>query len=121
MTERRERSYYWPAATTPASRWECAASTPAAAAGVARIVKTLRARRGDRARSQFADAHGASSSHLRASGISTTSLLRGRINMINLLARATASAQAGAVFLPAAGAVVAMIDRGTWLASRRSC
>ncbi|HZG92156.1 MAG TPA: NAD(P)H-binding protein [Pseudonocardia sp.] len=91
------------------SGWECAAIDAAAAAGVARIVKlsALDAEIGSPV--AFADAHGRIEQHLRASGIDHV-LLRPAFNMINLLAAADGIQQAGAVFLPAAGAVVAMID-----------
>jgi uncharacterized protein YbjT (DUF2867 family) len=57
----------------------------------------------------FADAHGHIEAHLEASGIDHV-LLRPTFLMTNLLAAAGGVRQAGAIFLPGAGAKIAMID-----------
>jgi uncharacterized protein YbjT (DUF2867 family) len=89
--------------------WENALIDAAAAAGVRRIVKlsALEAEVGSPI--AFADAHGRIEAHLEASGIEHV-LLRPAFLMSNLLAAADGVRQAGAIFLPAAGAKLAMID-----------
>jgi uncharacterized protein YbjT (DUF2867 family) len=91
------------------AEWETAFVDAAAAAGVRRIVKlsALDAQIGSPV--AFADAHGRIERHLRASGVGHV-LLKPAFNMANLLAAADGIHQAGAVFLPAAGAKVAMVD-----------
>jgi uncharacterized protein YbjT (DUF2867 family) len=81
----------------------------AAAAGVRPIVKlsALDARTGSPV--AFADAHGRIEAHLGAGGVPHV-LLRPAFSMVNLLTAADGIRQAGAVFLPAAGAKVAMVD-----------
>jgi uncharacterized protein YbjT (DUF2867 family) len=89
--------------------WETAMVDAAAAAGVSRIVKlsALDARIGSPV--AFADAHGRIEEHLRASGVPHV-LLKPTFAMTNLFAAADGIRQAGAIFLPGAGAEVAMID-----------
>jgi uncharacterized protein YbjT (DUF2867 family) len=90
-------------------RWETAAIDAAAAAGVRRIVKmsALGARAGSPV--AFLDAHARIEDHLRGCGVPWVSL-RPAFLMSNLLGSAPGVRQAGALFLPAAGAKVAMVD-----------
>jgi uncharacterized protein YbjT (DUF2867 family) len=93
----------------PQVEWETAVIDAAAAAGVRRIVKlsALGAEIGSPV--AFFDAHGRIEEYLRASGPPTV-LLQPAFMMSNLLAGAEGIRQAGALFLPGAGAKVAMID-----------
>lgn len=81
----------------------------AAATGVRRIVKlsALEAEIGSPV--AFADAHGRIEAHLEGSGIEHV-LLRSAFLMSNLLAAGDGVRQAGAIFLPAAGAKIGMVD-----------
>lgn len=89
--------------------WENAAIDAAAEAGVRRIVKL--SVRGAEIGSPvaFSDAHGHIVEHLRARGIAHV-LLEPGFSMANLLGAADGVRQAGAIFLPGAGARIAMID-----------
>jgi uncharacterized protein YbjT (DUF2867 family) len=89
--------------------WEYAAIDAAATAGVRRIVKlsALGAEVGSAV--AFFDAHGRIENHLRSRGIPAV-LLEPAFNMANLLGGADGVRQASALFLPAAGAKVAMVD-----------
>lgn len=89
--------------------WETALVDAAAAAGAARIVKLSAFDAAIGSPVAFADAHGRIEAHLRASGVEHV-LLKPTFMMTNLLAAAAGVQQAGAVFLPAAGAKIAMID-----------
>ncbi len=89
--------------------WETAAIDAAAAAGVRRIVKLSALDVAIGSPVAFADAHGRIEAHLQASGIEHV-LLRPAFLMSNLLAAADGVRQAGAIFLPAAGAKIAMVD-----------
>jgi uncharacterized protein YbjT (DUF2867 family) len=91
------------------AEWENALIDAAAATGVRRIVKlsALDARIGSPV--AFADAHGRIERHLQASGVPHV-LLKPAFGMANLLAVAEGVRQASAIFLPAAGAKVAMVD-----------
>ncbi len=89
--------------------WETTLIDAAAAAGVRRIVKLSAFDTAIGSPVAFADAHGRIESHLRASGIEHT-MLRPTFLMTNLLAAAEGVRQAGAIFLPGAGAKIAMID-----------
>jgi len=93
----------------PQVGWETAVIDAAAAAGVRRLVKlsALGAEIGSPV--AFFDAHGRIEEHLRATGLPTV-LLQPAFMMSNLLAGADGVRQAGALFLPGAGAKVAMID-----------
>jgi uncharacterized protein YbjT (DUF2867 family) len=89
--------------------WETAVIDAAADAGVRRIVKlsALGARIG--APVAFGDAHARIAEHLRARGIAHV-LLEPGFSMANLLGAGESVRQTGAIFLPAQGARVAMID-----------
>ena len=89
--------------------WETAVIDAAAAAGVRRIVKLSALDAAIGSPVAFADAHGRIEAHLQASGIEHV-LLRPAFLMSNLLAAADGVRQAGAIFLPAAGAKIAMVD-----------
>lgn len=91
------------------ARWEIAAIDAAAEAGVGRIVKlsALGAQVGSPV--AFTDAHGRITEHLRTAGPAHV-LLEPAFLMSNLLAGADGVRQADALFLPAAGAKIAMID-----------
>jgi uncharacterized protein YbjT (DUF2867 family) len=89
--------------------FESAAIDAAAAAGVRRIVKLSTSDAAIGSPAAFADAHGRIEAHLRASGIDHV-LLKPTFMMTNLLAAAEGVQHAGAIFLPGAGAKVAMID-----------
>ena len=89
--------------------WETAVIDAAAAAGVQRIVKLSALDAAIGSPVAFADAHGRIEAHLQASGIEHV-LLRPAFLMSNLLAAADGVRQAGAIFLPAAGAKIAMVD-----------
>lgn len=89
--------------------WETAAIDAAAAAGVRRIVKLSALDAAIGSPVAFADAHGRIEAHLQAGGIEHV-LLRPAFLMSNLLAAADGVRQAGAIFLPAAGAKIAMVD-----------
>ena len=88
---------------------ETAAIDAAADAGVRRIVKLSTSDATIGSPSAFADAHGHIEAHLRASGVDHV-LLKPTFMMTNLLAAAEGVQHAGAIFLPAAGAKIAMID-----------
>jgi uncharacterized protein YbjT (DUF2867 family) len=88
---------------------ETAAIDAAAAAGVRRIVKLSTSDATIGSPSAFADAHGRIEAHLRASGVDHV-LLKPTFMMTNLLAAAEGVQHAGAIFLPGAGAKIAMID-----------
>jgi uncharacterized protein YbjT (DUF2867 family) len=89
--------------------WETTVIDAAAAAGVRRIVKqsTVGAEIGSPL--AFWDAHGRLESHLRTVGVPSV-VLRPNFFMTNLLMSAGSVREAGAIFLPAAGAKVAMVD-----------
>jgi uncharacterized protein YbjT (DUF2867 family) len=89
--------------------WETNVIDAAAAAGVRRIVKqsTVGAEIGSPL--EFWDAHGRLESHLRSVGVPSV-VLRANFFMTNLLMSARSVREAGAMFLPAAGAKVAMVD-----------
>jgi uncharacterized protein YbjT (DUF2867 family) len=89
--------------------WEKAAIDAAATAGVRRVVKqsALGAEVGSRV--AFFDANARIAENLRASGLAFV-LLEPAFKMSNLFAGADAVRQAGALFLPGAGAKVAMVD-----------
>lgn len=89
--------------------WETMVIDAAAEAGVRRIVKlsALDAEVGSPV--AFADAHGRIEEHLRGAGLACV-LLKPAFMMSNLLAAADGVRQAGAIFVPAAGAKIAMID-----------
>lgn len=89
--------------------WETAIIDAAAAEGVRRIVKlsALDAKIGSPV--AFADAHGRITDHLRASGVPHV-LVKPAFMMANLFGAIGSVQQANAMFLPAAGAKVAMID-----------
>lgn len=89
--------------------FESAAIDAAAAAGVRRIVKLSTSDAAIGSPAAFADAHGRIEAHLRASGVDHV-LLKPTFMMTNLLAAAEGVQHAGAIFLPGAGAKVAMID-----------
>ena len=89
--------------------FETAAIDASAAAGVRRIVKLSTSDAAIGSPAAFADAHGQIEAHLRASGIDHV-LLKPTFMMTNLLAAAEGVQHAGAIFLPGAGAKVAMID-----------
>jgi uncharacterized protein YbjT (DUF2867 family) len=89
--------------------WETALIDTAVAAGVSRIVKLSAIDAAIGSPVAFADAHGRIEQHLRASGVDHV-LLKPAFMMTNLLAAADGVRQAGAIFLPGAGAKVAMID-----------
>jgi len=89
--------------------WECALIDAAVAAGVRRVVKLSAIDTTIGSPVAFADAHGHIERHLRASGLDHV-MLRPGFMMSNLLAAADGVRHAGAIFLPAAGAKVAMID-----------
>jgi uncharacterized protein YbjT (DUF2867 family) len=89
--------------------YETAAIDAAAAAGVRRIVKLSTSDAAIGSPAAFADAHGHIEAHLRASGVDHV-LLKPTFMMTNLLAAAEGVQHAGAIFLPGAGAKVAMID-----------
>jgi uncharacterized protein YbjT (DUF2867 family)/DNA-binding SARP family transcriptional activator len=89
--------------------WETTLIDAAATAGVRRIVKLSTSDVAIGSPVAFADAHGRIEAHLRASGIDHV-LLRPTFLMSNLLATADGVRQAGAIFLPGAGAKIAMTD-----------
>lgn len=90
-------------------RWETAAIDAAADAGVTRIVKLSALGAGVGSPVAFTDAHGRITEHLRAAGPAHV-LLEPAFLMSNLLAGADGVRGADALFLPAAGAKIAMID-----------
>ncbi len=90
-------------------QWETAAIDAAAAAGVRRIVKLSAIDAEIGSPVAFADAHGHIEAHLSARGVDHV-LLKPTFNMMNLLGATDSVRQADAIFLPAAGAKVAMID-----------
>jgi uncharacterized protein YbjT (DUF2867 family) len=101
---------YLACANHPAqTAWENALIDAAAAAGVRRIVKLSAIDTAVGSPVAFADAHGRIEEHLRASGVDYV-MLKPTFMMTNLLAAADGVRQAGAIFLPGAGAKVAMID-----------
>jgi uncharacterized protein YbjT (DUF2867 family) len=101
---------YLACANHPAqTAWENALIDAAAAAGVRRIVKLSAIDVAVGSPVAFADAHGRIGEHLRASGVDHV-LLKPTFMMTNLLGAADGVRQAGAVFLPGAGAKIAMID-----------
>ena len=89
--------------------WETAIIDAAAEAGVQRIVKlsALDAKVGSPV--AFADAHGRITEHLRASGL-RHALVKPAFMMANLFGAIGSVQQADALYLPAGGAKVAMID-----------
>lgn len=89
--------------------WESAVIDAACAAGVRRIVKlsALGAEVGSEV--AFWDAHGRIEEHLRSTGVRSV-LLKPTFYMSGVLACAQTVRQAGAVFLPGAGAKVAMVN-----------
>jgi uncharacterized protein YbjT (DUF2867 family) len=89
--------------------WETALIDAAAASGVRRIVKLSAIDAAIGSPVAFADAHGRIEEHLRASGVDHV-LLKPAFLMTNLLAAADGLRQASAIFLPAEGAKIAMID-----------
>ena len=89
--------------------WENGVIDAAAAAGVRRIVKLSTSDAAIGSPSAFADAHARIEAHLRASGVDHV-LLKPTFKMTNLLTAAEGVRQAGAIFLPGAGAKLAMID-----------
>jgi uncharacterized protein YbjT (DUF2867 family) len=91
------------------AEWENALIDAAAAAGVRRIVKLSASDAAIGSPVAFADAHAHIETHLRASGVDYV-LLKPTFMMTNLLAAADGVRQAGAIFLPGAGAKIAMID-----------
>jgi uncharacterized protein YbjT (DUF2867 family) len=89
--------------------WEMGLIDAAVAAGVRRVVKLSTSDAAIGSPVAFADAHARIEAHLRASGVDHV-LLKPTFMMTNLLAAAEGVRQAGAIFLPAAGAKLAMID-----------
>jgi uncharacterized protein YbjT (DUF2867 family) len=89
--------------------WETALIDTAVAAGVRRIVKLSAIDAAIGSPVAFADAHGRIERHLLASGIDHV-LLKPAFLTTNLLAAADSLRQADAIFLPAEGAKIAMID-----------
>ncbi len=89
--------------------WETTVIDAAVAAGVRRIVKLSAIDAEIGSPVAFADAHAHIEAHLSASGLSSV-LLEPAFMMSNLLGGADGVRQAGAIFLPAAGAKIAMID-----------
>jgi uncharacterized protein YbjT (DUF2867 family) len=89
--------------------WETALIDAAVVADVQRIVKLSAIDAAVGSPVAFADAHGRIQEHLGASGVDHV-LLKPGFMMTNLLAAAHGVHQAGAIFLPGAGAKVAMID-----------
>jgi len=89
--------------------WEITAIDAAAAAGVRRVVKLSASDAAIGSPVAFADAHGHIEAHLRASRVDHV-LLKPTFMMTNLLAAAEGVQHAGAIFLPGAGAKIAMID-----------
>ena len=89
--------------------WENGVIDAAVAAGVRRVVKLSTSDAAIGSPSAFADAHARIEAHLRASGVEYV-LLKPTFKMTNLLAAAEGVRQAGAIFLPAAGAKLAMVD-----------
>ena len=89
--------------------WEITVIDAAAMAGVRRIVKqsTIGAETGSEC--GFWDAHGRIESHLLAAPVPAV-LVKANFFMSNLLASAETVRGAGAIYLPAAGAKVAMVD-----------
>ena len=89
--------------------WETAIIDAASAAGVRRIVKlsALDAKLGSPV--AFADAHARITDHLRGSGVAHV-LVKPAFMMANLFGAIGSVQQANAIFLPGAGASVAMID-----------
>lgn len=92
------------------AEWETAVIDAAAAAGVHRIVKlsALGAEVGSPV--AFLDAHARIEEHLRGTTNVVSVLLQPAFMMSNLLAAADGVRQTAALFLPAAGAKIAMID-----------
>jgi uncharacterized protein YbjT (DUF2867 family) len=89
--------------------WESAAIDAAAAAGVRRVVKQSAFGAVTGSPVAFFDANARIEEHLRASGLAYV-MLRPAFKMSNLFAGADGVRQAGALFLPGAGAKIAMID-----------
>lgn len=89
--------------------WETTVIDAAADVGVRRIVKLSAIDAEIGSPVAFADAHGHIERHLRGSGVASV-MLKPSFMMSNLLGGADGVRQAGAIFLPAAGAKVAMID-----------
>jgi uncharacterized protein YbjT (DUF2867 family) len=89
--------------------WEAVVMDAAVVAGVRRIVKlsTVGAETGSPL--AFWDAHGRLEAHLRGAGVPWV-LLRANFFMTNVLTTAASVRAAGAIFLPAAGAKIAMVD-----------
>ena len=91
------------------ARWEITAVNAAVAAGVDRIVKLSACGAEVGSALAFWDAHGRIEAHLDAAPV-TSVVLRPTFFMSGILAAADSVRGAGAMFLPAAGAKVAMVD-----------
>lgn len=89
--------------------WETAVIDAAAAAGVYRIVKLSALGARIDSPVAFFDAHGRIEQHLQSTGLASV-LLQPAFKMSNLFAAADGVRHAGALFLPGAGAQIAMID-----------